>query len=360
MNTLFDHLEIGDLLLANRFVMAPMTRARADDQGIPNPNAAQYYAQRASAGLIISEATYISEQAKGAIQTPGIFSLEQISAWRKVTDAVHEQGGKIFCQLWHVGRVGHENILPKGEQPLAPSAIHSQAFTFTHNGFERVSQPKALTKSQITQILDDYKTAALAAQKAGFDGVEIHAANGYLVDQFIRDGANQRQDEYGGSLANRARFLLDVIEAIGQVWPAGRIGVRLTPTSQFNDMSDSDPLKTFSYLYQQLDTLGLAYLHVGESMPGMSEEAEGDQQLLRKLRTFWHGVYIVNGGFDAQTSQQVVESGYAQGVSFGRLFIANPDLPERFAKQAELNPPDMDSFYGGDQKGYIDYPFLTE
>jgi|AntRauMinimDraft_4_1070384.scaffolds.fasta_scaffold01821_2 N-ethylmaleimide reductase len=360
MANVFEEVKIGSLTLKNRIFMAPMTRSRANANGVQSEYAAEYYGQRASAGLIISEATRISEQAKGFIDTPGIYTNEQISAWKKITNTVHKNGGKIFCQLWHVGRVSHTSLLPSGEQPVAPSAIHGDAHTFTANGFERVSEPRALEVNEIEAIVQDFKNAAKASKIAGFDGVEVHAANGYLIDQFLRDKTNKRADLYGGSSQNRARFLFEVLEAVSEIWPSNLIGVRLTPTGNFNDIEDSDPYTTFSYIYEQLFKRGAAYIHVCEQMPGMAENAEDSAEILTELRNKWKGFYLVNGGFDFEQGQKAVQSGYADAVSYGRPFISNPDLPLRFKKGLALNEQDMSTFYGGDHRGYTDYPFTKD
>lgn len=359
MPTLFDPVDLGALKLENRIFMPPMTRSRANEKGVQGKHVAEYYAQRASAGLIIAEATTISPQGKGFIDTPGIYSNEQIAAWKTITDAVHEKGGKIFCQLWHVGRVSHTSLLPVGEKPVAPSAIRARAQTFTAKGFEDVSEPRALELNEIKLIVKDYKHAAQAAMDAGFDGIEIHAANGYLVDQFIRNGSNKREDEYGGSIENRAKFLLEVFDAISEIWTPQRVGLRFAPTLTFNDMEDSNPIATFGYIFEALQKRGAIYLHICEGAPGMADLAEGDREILNALRKKWNGFYIVNGGFELDSGQEAIKTGYADAVAYGRPFIANPDLPERFKKNASLNTPDMDTFYGGDQRGYTDYSFLN-
>ena len=358
MSNLFDPVKIGRLKLKNRIFMPPMTRSRADENGVQGPYAANYYAQRSSAGLIIAEATQISIQGKGYIDTPGIYNDAQITAWKKITDAVHQKGGTIFCQLWHVGRISHTSLLPKGEQPVAPSAIRANAQTFIAGGTADVSMPRALDIHEIKAIVQDYKHAAQAAKAAGFDGIEIHAANGYLIDQFIRDQTNQRSDIYGGSIENRSRFLFEVFDAIKDVWPSDLIGVRFAPTVTFNDISDSDPGATFGYIYEELGKRNIAYIHVCEGAPGMAETDEKDQKILKNLRQKWTGFYMVNGGFDFASGQKAIKTGYADAVSYGRPFIANPDLPKRFEQNADLNEPDMNTFYGGDDHGYTDYPFL--
>lgn len=360
MNTLFDKIKIGPLTLENRIFMAPMTRSRSNESGIPSNFAIEYYEQRSSAGLIISEATQVSARAKGFINTPGIYNSEQIDAWKKITEAVHRKGGKIFCQLWHVGRVSHNSLLPDNVEPVAPSAIRANAQTFTANGFEYVSEPRALELNEIEEIIQDYKVAAESAKKAGFDGVELHAANGYLIDQFIRDGSNKRTDNYGGSKENRSRFLLELIDAIKEIYPSNLIGVRLTPTSKFNDMDDSDPLAIFGYLYEELNKKDIAYLHVCENMPGMTETIDNAEAINKKLRDIWKGFYIVNGGINHDKANEHITTNYADAVAFGRLFVANPDLPERFRNNEKLNDLDVSTLYGGDHRGYTDYKFLKK
>ncbi len=360
MPTLFDSTQLGSLTLNNRIFMPPLTRCRADTDGVQGEHAAEYYAQRASAGLIIAEATQVSALGKGYINTPGIYTPQQTTAWKTITDAVHQKGGTIFCQLWHVGRISHTSLLPAGKQPLAPSAIQAQAQTFTANGPENVSLPRAMTLEDIQTTIQDFKHAAQCAKDAGFDGIEIHAANGYLIDQFIRDKTNQRDDQYGGSAENRARLLLEVFDAVNEIWPVESIGVRFAPTITFNDIEDSDPLGTFSYIYEQLHHRKAVYLHVCEGAAGISESSEEGKAILKQLRKAWPGFYIVNGSYDLQGGQDVLTSGYADAVSYGRPFIANPDLPERLKQNAKLNTPDPSSFYGGDTKGYTDYPALEQ
>lgn len=360
MPLLNDPVKLGSLALSNRIFMPPLTRSRANSKGVQTPLAEEYYSQRASAGLIISEATQISAQGKGYIDTPGIYNQEQITAWKKVTDAVHAKGGHIFCQLWHVGRISHVSLLPDEQQPVAPSAIRGNVQTFTADGMTDVSKPRALSLDEIKSTIQDYKNAADAAKQAGFDGIEIHGANGYLIDQFIRDKTNHRTDKYGGSIENRARFLFEVFEAVNQIWSADNIGVRLSPTLTFNDMGDSQPLDTFGYIYQKLSKFNIAYLHGCEGVPGMMENIDDSTNILAALRKQWDGFYIANGGYDLTKGQNAVESGYADAVSYGRPFIANPDLPERFTTNAPLNEPDMNTFYGGTEQGYTDYPFLNQ
>jgi N-ethylmaleimide reductase len=356
---LFTPTQMGILNLPNRVLMAPLTRNRAQSDGVPKSMAQTYYGQRASAGLIISEATQISAMGKGYLDTPGIYTEPQADAWRKVTDAVHAAGGRIFCQLWHVGRISHSSLLPDGAAPVSSSAKAAQTQTFTANGFEDCSTPKALTPAEIASTVQDYRHAAEMAKKAGFDGVEVHAANGYLLDQFLQDSVNDRTDDYGGSVKNRMRFLGDVLNAVKLIWPSSRVGVRLSPLGQANDISDSNAEALFGEVYQMLAGHNLAYLHVVGAFPG-SKGSDEDTELLQRLRALWKGFYTANGGYDAQSAAKAVAAGDADAVAFGRLFLANPDLPERFRQRADLNTPNQDTFYGGDEVGYTDYPILQD
>lgn len=354
--TLFEPLQLGALTLRNRIVMAPMTRNRAQPDGVPGALAATYYGQRASAGLVITEATQISPMGKGYFNTPGIHSPEQIDAWRPIVDRVHAQGGAIFLQLWHVGRISHTSLLPGGVQPVAPSAIRANGQTFTAAGPVALSEPRALTLAEIRATVRDYGTAAAKARSAGFDGVELHAANGYLIDQFLRTRSNQRTDDYGGSAANRTRFLTEALEAITGAWDPKSIGVRLSPLSTFNDMSDSDPEQTFSTAIRSLNTYGLGYLHVVERARDTQPNDAANTALIGRLRRMWSGVYIANSGYDRVTGEEAVRNGYADAIAYGRLFLANPDLPHRLRHDLQFNVPDPRSFYGGTEKGYTDYP----
>lgn len=356
--TLFSPLSLGDLTLPNRIVMAPLTRNRAlPDGDVPHDLNTEYYAQRASAGLIITEATQITPEGKGYIQTPGIHSPEQVSGWRKITDAVHTKGGRIFLQLWHVGRISHVSLQPDGQAPVAPSAIVANAKTFTASGFADVSEPRALRTDEIARLIAEYRKAAENAREAGFDGVELHAANGYLLDQFLRDGTNKRDDAYGGSVENRTRLLAEVLNAITEVYPAKRVGVRFSPFSNFNDMVDSDPMTTFAGAIARANDAGLGYVHLveGETEQSRNLPAEAD---IAKLRAQFNGVYMANNSYDRELAMRAVESGAADLIAFGRPFIANPDLVERLEKDAPLNKPDESTFYGGAAEGYTDYPTL--
>ena len=357
---LFTPLQLGDLTLPNRVVMAPLTRNRAlPDGDVPHELNAKYYAQRASAGLIIAEATQISPEGKGYIQTPGIHSDAQVAGWQKVTDAVHAKGGRIFLQLWHVGRISHVSLQPDGKQPVAPSPIAANAQTFIETGFADVSEPRALETDEIARLLDDYRKAAENAKAAGFDGVELHSANGYLLDQFLRDGTNKRTDAYGGSVENRTRLLAEVLDTITKVFSPKRVGARFSPFSTFNDMSDSDPMTTFATAIARANDAGLGYLHLVEGEMGQSRNLPPDADMA-KLRAGFDGAYMANNGYNRQLAIKAVESGAADLIAFGRPFLANPDLVKRLEKGAPLNEPDQNTFYGGDVRGYTDYPTLEE
>ena len=355
---LFEPVEMGALTLPNRVLMAPLTRNRAREDGVPADMAVTYYRQRASAGLIMTEATQISEMGKGYIDTPGIHTEEQAMKWREITDAVHAEGGRILIQLWHVGRISHTSLLPGGRQPVSSTDKAADGQTFTRNGFEDCSKPVALDADGIRETLDDYREAARLAKIAGFDAIEVHAANGYLIEQFLMDTINDRTDEYGGSVENRMRFLQEALDAVAEHWPSDRVGVRLSPLGQANDSGDSDPVAHYQPIYKMLSDRKLAYLHVVESFPGSDNQDGRDK--IETLRKSYDGFYIANGGYDAARARDVIESGHAQAVTFGRPFIANPDLPRRMNLDAEMNEPDSDTFYGGDEKGYIDYPFLSD
>ncbi|MAR56197.1 MAG: alkene reductase [Rickettsiales bacterium] len=360
MSDLFSSAALGPLTLPHRIMMAPLTRSRADDAtDVPSEMAITYYEQRAGASLIIAEATQINPEGKGYIRTPGIYDDAQVKQWKKITDVVHTKKGRIFLQLWHVGRISHTSFQPDGKQPLAPSAIRADVDAFTNDGKEPCSEPRAMTQDDITRTVADYKKAAQLAKDAGFDGVEVHAANGYLINQFLSDGSNHRDDAYGGNDEARAKFLFDVMDAVLSVWDSNCVGIRLSPTGTFNDVSQSDPLAQYSYVIEKLNTLDLAYLHFVERFPGIDVSNE-DLAIVNDLRQQWKGFYIANGDYDFLKAKQAVESGHADAVTFGRPYIANPDLAERFKQGAELNEPDHDTFYGGGAEGYIDYPFLGE
>lgn len=355
--SLFEPYALGPLTLSNRIVLAPLTRNRAGAGLVPSELAATYYSQRASAGLLISEATQISQQAQGYQDTPGIYTQAQIDGWRPVTDAVHAKGGRIFLQLWHVGRVSHVDLQENGAAPVAPSAIRAVTKTFVHDAFTAVSEPRALRLDEIPGIVDDFRKAAANAIAAGFDGVEIHAANGYLLDQFLKDGANVRTDAYGGSIENRARLTLEVAAAVVKEIGAERTGIRISPASPSNGVSSSDPQAQFNYLVAQLDALGLVYLHVIEGTTGgPRDEAPFDFDALRRL---FKRTYIANNGYDLELANARLAGGNADLFAFGRPFIANPDLVERLKTGAPLANPDRATMYGGGAAGYIDYPTLA-
>lgn len=358
MNALLQKaINIGPYQLPNRLVMAPLTRMRAP-QNIPTDMMVTYYEQRASAGLIISEASPISPQGVGYPATPCIYNDEQVTGWKKVTEAVHAKKGHIFLQLWHVGRISHPDF-HEGELPVAPSAIRPKGEAVTPTGMQSFVTPRALETEEIEGIVEDYRKAAKNALAAGFDGVEIHGANGYLLDQFLRDGTNKRTDRYGGVFANRARLLLEVTEAVISVWGAERVGIRLSPSGTFNDMTDSDPESFFVYLLGQLEVLGLAYLHIIDALEG--DIRHGAKVIkLEILRKAYDGILIVCGGYDQLRAEHVIDQSLADAVAFGQLYIANPDLVERFKLNAPLNTPDVTTFYGGTDKGYIDYPCLEK
>jgi len=352
---LFSPVTIGDIHLKNRIAMAPLTRNRAGQGNVPQDINVTYYAQRASAGLIITEATPISEMGHGYPATPGIHSSAQIAGWKKVTEAVHAKGGKIVLQLWHVGRISHPSLLPGQALPVAPSAIKPAGQAFTYQGLVDFVQPRALQLDELPALVADYAQAARNALEAGFDGVEVHAANGYLLDQFLRDSTNHRQDAYGGSVANRARLLLEVVDAVIKVAGAGRVGVRISPLNRFNDIQDSNPQVLFDYVAEALSKLGIAYLHVVEG--SMAELAAVDFDFAA-LRRHFKGAYIANLNYDKAKGNAAIANGHADVVAYGQFYIANPDLVERFAADAPLNKPDQATFYGGDEKGYTDYPTL--
>jgi N-ethylmaleimide reductase len=349
--TVFLPYELGDLTLANRTVMAPMTRSRAVDGNVPNPMAATYYLQRASAGLIVTEASQVSPQGVGYIRTPGIHSAGQVAGWKSVTDAVHGAGGKIFLQLWHVGRISHPDF-HGGALPVAPSAIAANGTVFTAQGPKPMVTPRALELAELPGIVAQFRAGAENAKQAGFDGVELHGANGYLLDQFTRDGTNRRTDAYGGSVENRARLPLEVVDAVVDVWGPARVGYRVSPNGAFNSMADSDPVRTFSHLAEALNRRGIGYLHVVDPV------ADGAKRISPVLRRIFDGTTIVNGGFDLASANAAIARGEADLVAFGVPFLANPDLPERFRAGAALNAADQATFYTGEAKGYVDYPRL--
>ena len=352
---LFAPATVGHLALPSRFVMAPMTRNRALPSLAPGPQAALYYAQRASAGLIVTEATQVSESAAGYVFTPGLHTDDQVAGWRTVTDAVHAAGGRIVVQLWHTGRISHPVMRPDGSTPVSASAIAAEGEVITYEGPKRFPTPRGLEIDEIAGIVADFAQAARNAVRAGFDGIEIHAANGYLVDQFLRDGANHRTDAYGGSIENRARFLLEVVDATAAAIGAHRVGVRISPSSPFNSMSDSDPVALTRYVAAQLDARQVMYLHVLE-MPSGNDPA-AVRPLTAIARDAFTGPLVTNAGFSADTAEAVLARGDADLVAFGVPFLATPDFVERVRDGAAGNAPDRGTFYGGDEHGYVDYPF---
>jgi N-ethylmaleimide reductase len=350
MSTLFDPITIGELDLPNRIIMAPLTRARAiGGARVPNALMAQYYVQRASAGLILSEATAVTPQGVGYADTPGIWSDEQVAGWKQVTDAVHKAGGRIFLQLWHVGRISDPEFLD-GAAPVAPSAIAAKGHVSILRPLRDYPVPRALDLEEIPGVVAAFRKGAENAKLAGFDGVEIHGANGYLLDQFLQDGTNQRTDIYGGTVENRARLMLEVTDACIEVWGAGRVGMHLAPRRDAHDMSDSDPKATFGYVARELGKRGIAFI--------CAREGVGEDSLGPYLKQEFGGVYIANESLTKESAEALVKSGKADAVAFGKWFIANPDLPIRLKKDAPLNPARPERFYGSTAEGYTDYPSL--
>lgn len=355
MSDLFSPVKLGSIAMSNRMVMAPLTRNRSSMEGVPQDINVTYYEQRATAGLIITEATPISPMGHGYPLLPGIYTDAQVDGWKKVTDAVHAKGGKIVIQLWHVGRISHPSLL-NGATPVAPSAVKPAGKAFTFEGLVDYVQPRALDASELPSIVADYVQASKNAIKAGFDGVEIHSANGYLLDQFLRDGSNQRSDIYGGSIENRTRFLMEVTKAVVEAIGSDKVGLRLSPVNPFNDMKDSNPQALFNYVTEQLNQFNLAYLHVVEGgIHGGGVAEPFDFDAMRKL---CKSPYMANLSYDKERGNAAIAKGHADAVAYGVPFIANPDLVERFRQDAPLNEADSKSFYGGTEKGYIDYPTL--
>lgn len=350
--------KIGNLLLKNSMAMAPMTRSRADFNGVVGPSTVLYYKQRASAGLIISEAINISKQATGSPMTPGLYSKEQIAAWKKVTDAVHQEGGAIFAQLWHTGRVGH-SLVKNGELPVAPSpiAIKGQQH-FTMEGMKDYETPRELSTNEVKSIVQEYKQAALNAMEAGFDGVELHAAFGYLPNQFLAESSNQRTDEYGGSIENRSRFVLEVMDAMVEALGADKVGIKLSPSIPYNSIIDSDPTSLYHYLLGELDKLPLAYVQLMNAMFPTDNLPQYPRDVMGVFSQATKHMIIANGGYTRESGEAELEKGSASMISYGSLFISNPDLPKRFELNAALNEPDRATMYGGQDQGYIDYPSL--
>jgi N-ethylmaleimide reductase len=361
MTTIFDSLKLGALTLPNRIIMAPLTRMRSKQPGnIPYELNAKYYAQRASAGLIISEATQVSQQGQGYPGTPGIHSNEQVEGWKLVTKAVHKNGGRIFLQLWHVGRISHRSHQPNGDLPVGPSAIKPQGGIYSADWKEVAFEtPRALETSEISGIISDFKKAAQNAEEAGFDGVEVHGANGYLLDQFLQDGSNQRSDNYGGSIENRSRLLIEIVDEVTKVWGGNRVGVRLSPYGTFNDMKDSDPVKLFTYVLEQLNKRGIAFIDLIEprssSAGAQDENLSNAPNVAEIFRKSFAGVLISAGGHNAESAKETVLLEKADAVSFGRFFISTPDLVNRLKNNQQFNKYDRSTFYGGAEKGYTDY-----
>lgn len=353
---------IKDLPLDNRVVMAPMTRSRADNEGnVPtNDLHGLYYEQRASAGLIITEGSQVSKQAVGYVNTPGIYSKAQVEGWKKVTERVHKKGGKIFIQLWHVGRISHPDF-HDGELPLAPSAINANAEVYTPEGQKKTVTPKAMTKEDIKQTIEDFKNAALNAVEAGFDGIEIHASNGYLFHQFFNKFTNERTDEYGGSIENRARFFFEVLDAIKAVLPEKMIGTRFNPSlhGTFGMEMDEETIPTFEYIIKKLNDYNLAYIHLSEPFTDVSDIPYAVEHIAKHFRPLYNGTLMINAGFDEASGNTIIEEGNADLVAFGKLYISNPDLVERFTFDKEMAEWDENTFYVPGAKGYTDYPRVT-
>ena len=352
---LFAPIEVGPLKLPNRVVMAPLTRSRAGAGNVPTALNALYYAQRASAGLIISEATQVAPEGQGYISTPGIHSGEQIKGWQCVTGAVHLAGGRVVLQLWHVGRISHPSFQPGGKLPVAPSAIKPNVQAYTKNGFEPIPTPRALETDEIPGVVAQFAQGARNALAAGFDGVEVHGANGYLIDQFLRDRTNKRTDRYGGSIQNRTRFLLEVIDAVTAIVGAERTGLRISPQNEQSDISDSDPQALFNHVASALSGKDLAYLHVIEGDTGGTPVPSFDYMEIKRR---FGGLVIANNGFDKARANQAIAEGRADLVAFGKPFIGNPDLVTRLYLDAPHNPANRETFYGGADQGYTDYPLL--
>jgi len=351
---LFESFQLSDLTLANRMVMAPLTRNRADEENKVTPMMVKYYQQRSSAGLIITESAPISQEGIGYPSTPGIYSQDQVSAWNQLTDTVHAEGGHIFIQLQYCGRVSHPSLLPNNVAPVAPSAIKPEGHAVTYTGYQDFVMPRELKIDEIVEIVAQFKLAAKMAKNAGFDGIEVHGANGYIIDQFLRDGSNKREDHYGGNIDNRMRFLNEVLDAVCEIWPVHRVGVRLSPENSFNSMSDSDPQEHFEYVVSQLNHRDLAYIHVLEG-DMMSKSRIVDYSALRDK---YSGTYMANNGYNLQRASGAINNKNVDLVAFGTPFLANPDLVYRYQKNLPLNDADPSTFYGGDEIGYTDYPFF--
>lgn len=369
--SLFDPLKMGPLTLPNRVVFAPCTRCRADEERAPHALNALYYRQRASAGLLITEGTQVCEEGIGYAGTPGIHTEKQVAGWKLVTDAVHEEGGRIYMQLWHVGRASHNAYQPGGAAPVSSSAVARSGEIMLPDGSKAPHPtPRALERDEIPRVIEQYRRGAENAKRAGLDGVELHGANGYLPDQFLRDGVNRRTDDYGGPIENRARFMVEATKALIEVWGADRVGVRLSPSGAFNEMYDSNPRETFGYVVRELSRLGVAYVHITEATPGDLKHgpelsAAYEAIPVSYFRPMFNGVLVTNAGFTLEKARTYLEEGWADAVAFGVAFIANPDLPERLRRreageEVELNAPDVATFYSRGEKGYTDYPALED
>jgi N-ethylmaleimide reductase len=357
---LLESIALGNVTLKNRMAMPPMTRSRATSEGVVVDSTVLYYTQRASAGLIIAEAINISEQAIGSPFTPGLYTREQIEAWKKVTQSVHQAGSVIYAQLWHTGRVAHSAVR-NGELPVAPSAIAIEGQQhFTAEGMKDYETPRALTTEEVKQIVQDYKQAALNAIEAGFDGVELHAAAGYLPNQFLADSANQRTDEYGGSIENRNRFVLEIMQELVNAIGAGKAGIKLSPTMPYNGIVHHNPIEQFTALIKVLNEMPLAFIHLMNSMFPFDHLPNYPKDVLEAFGTLTQHTIIISGGLNKETGEAALEKGIAKIVAYGALYLANPDLPQRFELDAELNQPDRATMFGGGEKGYIDYPFLNQ
>ena len=354
--------KLGDITLKNRVIMAPMTRSRADNpENTPTDIHVKYYTQRAGAGLIISEGSQVSTRAVGYVNTPGIHTAEQVEGWKKVTDAVHEKDGKIFIQLWHVGRISHPKF-HNGDKPLAPSAVNPDAKVYTPEGFEKTTEPKEMSIQEIQETVLEFKNAAKLAKEAGFDGVEIHSSNGYLFHQFFNKNANQRTDDYGGSIPNRARFFFEVLDALLEVWPENRIGCRFNPSlhNSFGIEATEDSIATFDYIVEKLNAYDLAYVHLSEPFTDVSDVPYLVTEIAKHYRKIYKGTLMINNGFDRESGNKIIENGDADLVAFGKLFISNPDLPKRFENNWPIAEYDEDTFYTPGTEGYIDYPAYEE
>jgi len=352
MTTLFDRLTIGETELQNRIIYAPMTRSRADDEGVQPDFVADYYEQRVSGGLLITEATNVSPMAKGYVRTPGVYTQEQIDSWKKVTNRVHEKDGKIFMQLFHTGRIAMPDFLPDNVSPVAPSSVKAAGQNYTDAGMKDFVEPRELSTEEIRAVVKDFATAAKNAIVAGFDGVEIHGANGYLIQQFLSTNVNQRTDEYGGTIENRSRFLFEILDAVTGAIGRERTGLRLSPGGEFNDIKEDDAEELYDYIVKKLNDRGLAYLHIGTF--------DQNRDWHPVLRPIYKGVYFAGVGFTKDRAEKVLADGGADAIVFGKLFLANPDLPERLRLNAPLNTADESTFYTPGEKGYTDYPFLEK